>query len=285
MNSAEIIAKVGNLPSLPTVAARINAELENEALTAKRLGAIIAEDPSLTSRLLRLANSAFYGMPRQIASVERAVMMLGFDTVKNLALSLSIFSFFKQGISPAIDVLGLWNHSVGVAVAARVLAAITNPKLAEQAFLFGILHDIGKIALISQCLSEMEEVVRQVNQDGQPQAEAEDKVFGFTHQKIGALLIREWKFPESIVQAVKAHHDLPPALKDADQETMHLTQALCVANQLAKALALGVSTNPNREVIPATLWGQLGVNRQELPKLSAVVREDYQRIIQSWHVD
>jgi len=285
MNSAEIIAKVGNLPSLPTVAARINAELENEALTAKRLGAIIAEDPSLTSRLLRLANSAFYGMPRQIASIDRAVMMLGFDTVKNLALSLSIFSFFKQGISPAIDVIGLWNHSVGVAVAARILTAITNPKLAEQAFLFGIVHDIGKIALISQCLSEMEEVVRQVNQDSQPQAVAEDKVFGFTHQKIGALLIREWKFPEAIVLAVKAHHDLPPSLKDADQDTVHLTRALCVANQLAKALALGVSTNPIREVIPAVLWGQLGVNRQELPKLSATVREDYQRIIQSWHVD
>ena len=127
----EIIAKVGDLPSLPEVAARINAEIENEALSAKLLGAIIMEDSSLTARILRLSNSAFYGMPRQISSIEKAVMVLGFDTVKNLALSISVFAFFKAGNSPAIDVLGLWNHSLGTAVSARVLMNRTNPKLAE----------------------------------------------------------------------------------------------------------------------------------------------------------
>lgn len=279
----EIIAKIGDLPSLPTVAARINAEIENEGLSAKRLGAIISEDPSLASRILRLANSAFYGMPRQIASIERAVMILGFDTVKNLALSISIFSFFKQGISPAIDVIGLWNHSLGVAVSSRILVKLTNPKLAEQAFLFGIVHDVGKIALISQCLEDMEQVCQQIKA-GLSQEEAERQVFGFTHQKIGAMLIKAWKFPESIVTAVKLHHDLPPTLKDTDEETTHLTLALAAANQLAKALALGVSTNPKREVIPSSMWGRLGIGRQDIPKLSATVREDYQRIIQSWQM-
>jgi len=285
LSTNEIIAKVGDLPSLPAVAARINAEIENENLSAKLLGAIIAEDPSLASRMLRLANSAFYGMPRQIASIERAVMVLGFDTVKNLALSISIFSFFQKGISPAIDVIGLWNHSLGVAVSAKNLVSRTNPKLAEQAFLFGIVHDVGKIALISQCLSDMEQVYRHITQDGMPQEEAEMKVLGFTHQKIGSLLIREWKFPEMFVTGVKLHHDLPPVLKECDESTAQLTRAVCVANQLAKALALGVSTNPNRETIPSVMWGYLGVNRQDLPGLSAAVREDYQRIIQSWHME
>lgn len=284
MTSQEIIAKVGDLPSLPTVAARINAEIENENLSAKLLGAIIAEDPSLASRMLRLANSAFYGMPRQISSIERAVMVLGFDTVKNLALSISIFSFFQKGISPAIDVIGLWNHSLGVAVSARILVARINPRLAEQAFLFGIVHDIGKIALVSQCLGDMEQVCRRISQDGVSQEEAEMEVFGFTHQKIGALLISAWKFPEMFVTGVKLHHDLPPVLKDCDETTAHLTRALCVANQLAKALALGTSTNPNREAIPSVMWGHLGVGRQDLPSLSAAVREDYQRIIQSWNM-
>ena len=285
MTSQEIIAKVGDLPSLPTVAARINAEIENENLSAKLLGAIIAEDPSLASRMLRLANSAFYGMPRQIASIERAVMVLGFDTVKNLALSISIFSFFQKGISPAIDVIGLWNHSLGVAVSARILVALTNPRLAEQAFLLGIVHDVGKIALISQCLSDMEEVCRRVSQGGRSQEEAEMEVLGFTHQKMGSLLIREWKFPEMFVTGVKLHHDLPPVLKDCDEATVLLTRAVCVANQLAKALALGVSTNPNRETVPSLLWGYVGVGRQDLPRLSAAVREDYQRIIQSWNME
>jgi len=285
MTSQEIIAKVGDLPSLPAVAARINAEMENENLSAKLLGAIIAEDPSLATRILRLANSAFYGMPRQIASIDRAVMVLGFDTVKNLALSISIFSFFQKGISPAINVIGLWNHSLGVAVSAKILVSRINAKLAEQAFLFGIVHDVGKIALISQCLGDMEQVYRHISQDGLSQEAAEMKVFGFPHQKIGALLIKEWKFPEMFVTGVKLHHDLPPVLKECDENTSHLTRTLCVANQLAKALALGISTNPSRETIPSVLWGYLGVNRQDLPALSTAVREDYQRIIQSWHME
>jgi len=285
METKDIIAKIGDLPSLPAVAARINAEIENEALSAKLLGAIIAEDASLVSRLLRLANSAFYGMPRQIASIERAVMVLGFNTVKNLALSISIFSFFQKGLSPAIDVIGLWNHSLGTAVCTKVLVSRINATLAEQAFLLGIVHDIGKIALITKCLKEMEEVGRLISQGGLSQEEAELSVFGFTHQKIGALLTREWKFPEMFVIGVKLHHALPPETKDCDADTVLLLRALCVANQLAKALALGVSTNRSRELIPSVLWGQLGIDRSDLTGVSAIVKEDYQRIIQSWHME
>lgn len=281
----DIIAKVGNLPSLPAVAARINAEIENEALSAKLLGAILSQDASLAARVLRLSNSAFYGMPRQIVSIEKAVMVLGFDTVKNLALSVSIFSFFKTGVSPTIDVMGLWNHSLGVAVSARTLMRRTNPKLAEQAFLFGIIHDIGKIILINHCLKDMEEVVRLIEAGGLSQEEAENQVFGFTHQKIGALLIREWKFPDCMIAGVKHHQDLPPEVKGCDQDTGHLVRTLCVANQLAKALALGISTNPRRESVPSVLWEQLGVDRQDLPGLSTMIREDYQDILQSWHMD
>lgn len=281
----DIIAKVGSLPSLPAVATRINSEIENESLSAKALGVIISEDASLAAHILRLSNSAFYGMPRQISSIEKAVMVLGFNTVKNLALSVSIFAFFKAGVSPAIDVMGLWNHSLGTAVSARALIGRTNIKLAEQAFLFGIIHDIGKIVLINHCLPDMEEVVRLIQTQGLRQEEAETQVFGFSHQKIGTLLLREWKFPDSLITGVRLHHDLPPDTKDADQDTSHLVRGLCVANQFAKALALGVSTNPSRELIPSALWSYLGIGRQDLPALSAKIREDYQNILQSWHME
>ncbi|MDA8159114.1 MAG: HDOD domain-containing protein [Desulfobacteraceae bacterium] len=280
----EIIARLGDLPSLPTVAARINAEIESDAMSAKLLGAIISEDSSLTARILRLANSAFYGMPRQIASIERAVMVLGFDTVKNLALSLSIFSFFKAGKSPAIDVTGLWNHSLGVAVSARALIRRTNPKLAEQAFLLGILHDIGKVVLVSQALADLERVARLI-QEGLSQGEAEVQVFGFTHQRLGALLAKEWKFPDCFASGVKLHHDLPPETNGLDEQTAQLTRALGVANQLAKALLLGVSTNPVRAPIPSLLWSYLGIGRESLPAMSAEIRDDYQKILRAWNME
>lgn len=285
METRDILAKVGDLPTLPAVAARINAEIENEALTAHLLGVIISEDVSLTARVLRLANSAFYGMPRQIASIERAVMVLGFETVKNLAMSISIFSFFKKGIGPRIDVIGLWNHSLGVAVSARILLSRIHPKLAEEAFLLGILHDIGKIILLNQCKDDMEQVCIHIGQDGLSEEEAEMKVFGFTHQKIGALTIKEWKFPEVFVTGVQLHHFLPPMMKDGDEATAGLIRAVCVANQLAKALGLGNSTNQSREPIPSVLWKQLGFGRHDLPGLGVAVREDYQRILQSWSME
>lgn len=281
----DIIAKVGNLPSLPAVAARINCEIENEAMSAKGLGAIISEDSALSAHTLRLSNSAFYGMPRQISTIEKAVMVLGFDAVKNLALSVSIFAFFRTGVSPSIDVMGMWNHSLGTAVSARALVGLTNSKLAEHAFLFGIIHDIGKVVLVNHCLKDMEEVARLIQAEGISQEEAESQVLGFSHQKIGALLLKEWKFPEGLIAGVKLHHDLPPEVKAFDQDTSHLVRALCVANQLAKALGLGVSTNPSREAIPAALWSYLGVGRQDLPPLSAMIREDYQNILQSWHME
>ncbi|MBA3015105.1 MAG: HDOD domain-containing protein [Desulfobulbaceae bacterium] len=284
ISTHDIIAKIGDLPSLPSVASRINAEIENEALSAKTLGAIISEDSSLATRMLRLANSAFYGMSRQIASIDKAVMILGFDTVKNLALSVSIYSFFKQRMSSTIDVKGLWNHSLGTAVCARILMARTAVKLAEQAFLLGIVHDIGKTILISQCLSESEHVYQMVREGDATQEEAEVKVFGFTHQVIGSQLLREWKFPEAIVTGVKAHHMLPPELKDCDQATSQLCHAVCVANQFSKVLAFGNSTNSNREAIPSVLWGHLGIGRGDLAAVSAAAREDYQCILQSWNI-
>lgn len=116
MNAQKIISKIGEFPTLPAVAARINTEIENENLSTMLLGEIITQDTDLVSRILRLANSPFYRMPRQIASIDRVMTILGFDTVKNLVLSIAIFSFFQKGLDPTIDVTGLWNHSLGVAV-------------------------------------------------------------------------------------------------------------------------------------------------------------------------
>ncbi|NOX26375.1 MAG: HDOD domain-containing protein [Deltaproteobacteria bacterium] len=280
-----LIEKVGDLPTLPTVVARINREMENESLTAHGLGVIISEDSAFTSRILRLSNSAFYGMPKQISSVDKAVTILGFDTVKNLALSLSVYSFFKGGRETVIDIPGLWNHSLACAVCTKLLIAKSSRKLAEEAFLFGILHDIGKMLLINNNLADMENVLRISRDRGITQNEAEREIFGFTHQKAGARLAKKWKFPGNIVMGIKLHHDLPPEIKKLAPETAALVRALCVGNQMAKALSLGISTNPHRRDIPVIMWKSLHVNRNELPKLSVKMKEDFNMILRDWGND
>jgi len=278
----DLIEKVGDLPTLPTVVARINHEMENESLTAHGLGTIISEDASLTAKILRLSNSAFYGMPKQISSIDKAVTILGFDTVKNLALSLSVYSLFKDKKETAIDVLGLWNHSLACAVCTKILIAKTRSQLKEEAFLFGILHDIGKVVLIDNNLVGMENVIEISRERGITQNEAEIEVFGFNHQRIGAALLKKWKFPDSIVNGIKLHHDLPPETKDLPPDTISLTRALCVGNQMAKALSLGRSTNPNRRDIPEIMWKFLNIRRDELAGLSSKIKDDYHTIQKDW---
>jgi len=282
MELQEIIEKTGDLPSLPMVAVRINEEMASESLNAKALGQILNEDSSLAAKILRLSNSAFYGMPRQVTSIEKAVMILGFNAVKNLALGVSVYSFFKGEEGCTIDVQGLWNHSLGVAVAARSIMAHSDKRLADEAFLLGIIHDLGKVVMINGNLPEMEKVVSLMREKEICQAEAEREIFGFGHQRAGAALMRHWNFNDSMILGVKVHHNIPPDVKKMDQDTGQLARALCVANQMAKALGLGKSTNSKREVIPPLLWKLLAIKREDLPELGREIKEDYQAILAAW---
>ena len=282
MSIKKILEKTGDMPTLPSVAARINSEMLKESLTARRLGAIISEDAALTAKILRLANSAFYGLSSQVVSVEKAIIILGFNAVKNLALSISIYLFFRKGIKTNIDVQGLWNHCLGCAVAAKILVEKTDKRLGDDAFLFGVIHDIGKIILINNHLTEMEKVLGIMKEQKISQNAAENEVFGFTHQKLGGLLLKEWKFPENIIAGVRLHHDLPPNPKKLDHDAAQTIRALCIGNQMAKALALGKSTDPGRMAIPPQMWKFLGAGKDDLPALSARIKEEYGNILTAW---
>ena len=282
MELEKIIAKTCDLPSLPTVAARINAEMNNESLTAKNLGKILSEDSSLVAKILRLSNSAFYGMPKQVASIEKAVMILGFNAVKNLALGVSVYSFFEVEEECSINVKGLWNHSLATAGASRSLMAKSNKKLADEAFLFGIIHDIGKVIMINASYSDMERVLTIAAEREICQTEAEQEVFGFTHQKVGAALLREWRFPDPMIFCVLLHQNIPPEVKKIDQNSAQIIQAVCIANQMVKALGLGESTNKKRETIPASMWKMLAIKREDLPDLSQEIKENYSDMLAAW---
>lgn len=285
MKVQDLISQIGDLPTLPSVASRITQEMKNEALTAKMLGAIIEGDTALAAKVLRLANSAFYGLQKQVTSLDKAVMVLGFNTVKNLALSVSIHALFKGRPDSPIDVDGLWHHSLGCAVAAKVIIEKVDKKLNDDAFLFGILHDIGKIVFINARPQDYEKILLLMREKGLPQSEAEMEVMEFTHQRAGSLLLDSWKFPDSIILAVKYHHD--PELKTAKIEPKEkdLIRALFLGNQLAKALHLGKSTNPVREEIPKTVWQALNIKRNEIKDVASAIQGNYELLLQAWNME
>ncbi len=277
----ELVDRVHDLPTLPVVIGRINAEMARESLTSGSLGAIISEDASLASMVLRLANSAYYGLVKQVDSVERAITVLGMDAVRNMAMGVSAFSLFKKDPTGVMDIDGLWRHTLGCAVAGgRLLRGVG---LEDKGFLSGLLHDLGKI-IIANILSDETIMVLGVMADtGQRKSEVEREVFGFDHARVGGLLADKWHFPEVYSRAIRFHHD-PSRLseKKSDPETRTVLAAVHVANKMAKLLGLGRSTDPATDQVDPGYWKKLGLDKSTLKAMGGEIEKEFHAMLEVW---
>ena len=198
-----------NLPTLPTIVAKMIELIDDPKSSARSLSRLIRTDQVLTARILRLANSAYYGFPNPISSINLAIVVLGFDTIKNLGLSVSVISRFTRASSEEelLDYTRFWEHSVGVAVASRMLARMHGFRAMEsEAFVAGLVHDIGKVILSQFQTARYSQALRLVAQENISLARAEENIFGVTHAEVGGWLARRWNLPDSLVEAIKRHH-------------------------------------------------------------------------------
>lgn len=282
MEISVLANRIHDLPTLPLVAHQINIESQSDTFTAHTLGVIIERDPPLTSKVLRLANSAYYGFARQVASIDRAVVLLGANTIKNLALTVSVLKVFSEQEMPAVDLDGLWQHCIGCAVAAKAIARIMDLSLAENAFLGGIIHDIGKIVLINMFPDKMQEVLRRMDASNVSQSEAEKTVFGFNHQAAGVILAEKWNFPKIYSEIIRLHHTPPLKKLSVGDRDAVLHAVVFAGNQLAKTMGLGKSLDPRAAGVPPELWDTFGVSAKMLPELHSAIKEEFQEMISSW---
>ncbi|MFH1021231.1 MAG: HDOD domain-containing protein [Pseudomonadota bacterium] len=287
MNIRDFLKKINGLPTISAVANEINVRDRNDSLTAKSLGEIITRDPALTATVLKLANSAYYGMAREITSTERAVTILGFDTIKNLALAISVFQVFKNQEGQLLDLKGLWYHSLGVGLAAKHLAR-HSPALAcdktlpEQAFICGILHDIGKIAFAQKLPAEMAEILEQTRSGTIFQHEIEKNILGFNHQKAGQAMADAWNFPADYQTVIRLHHAPSAATIGDNPKIAALVMAVYLGNKIAKALHLGESTDPHMAKATPDDLRNLGINKQELPEIVQQIKNEYAQSLEAW---
>jgi len=202
----QITESIISLPTLPSVVAKMLELVDNPRTSATSLAKFISNDQTLTARILKLANSAYYGYPREIATVNMAIVVLGFNTVKELGLSLSVFDIFKNiGQCKAFDSFKFWEHSIGCGIAARMIARDFRYYLAGEAFVAGLLHDIGKVILNQYFHHEFTQIMERVN-EGEPLEVAEFETIGTSHAQIGAWLADKWNLPLIIVNAILHHH-------------------------------------------------------------------------------
>ena len=192
------------LPTLPLVASRLLESIADpDAATSEEIGGLIALDPALTARTLKLANSDFYGFPRKVGTVDLAVVVLGPDTIRDLVLSAAVF----QTLDPTWKTLaGLWSHSLACGVAARAMADRCGYRLDAEAFAAGMLHDIGKVALRQTHPERFEAALALVREQGLSMAVAERGVLGSDHAEVGGWLAERWGLPGDLVEAIACHH-------------------------------------------------------------------------------
>jgi len=216
------------LPTLPLVASRLLEAVADPDARSEEVARILALDPALTARTLKLANSDFYGFPRKVGSVDLAVVVLGADTIRDLVLSAAVF----QSLDPTgRDLEGLWNHSMACGVAARSLAERIRYRLAGEAYAVGVLHDIGKVALRQSFPRRFDAVLSLVRGQAVPMEEAERGVLGSDHAEIGGWLAERWGLPADIVEAIACHHS--PERASVNPELAAITH---IANSLAEQI-------------------------------------------------
>lgn len=200
----DIVRSIRDLPALPAIVLELIRTFGQEDVDIDTLAAKIARDQALAARTLRLANSSFYGLASRVTTIGQAVVVLGFDSVRTLVAGGGIIDTLS-GAGAAIDLAGFWRHSVANAVCARSLARHTgqNP---ENAFIAGLLHDIGRLVLATRFPAGYGEATARHERGDGRQLEAEHAVLGIDHQRVGLMLAESWKFPPLIRRAIGNHH-------------------------------------------------------------------------------
>jgi len=252
----QLLPQIHLLPALPKIYTGVVTELQSSSASMKVVAGLIAQDPVMTAKILQVVNSAYFGLPRQIASAMDAVLFLGSERTQALILAARVFSLFGTanctGFSPELE----WHHSMEVACLARAImvAETEDTVVADQSFTAGLLHDIGKSLLVANFPEKYSEVLTQAQRRGTAVHEQEIELFGTSHAELGACLLAIWGLPLPIIEAVAWHHQPSRAI---DRTFSPLT-AVHVANSISRERA---STPPGSLLHPLDMQylGELGV--------------------------
>lgn len=235
----EFIRGASRLPVLPKVTIRLLKALDSPNSSSKGIAVIIEAEPSLTARILKLANSSFYGQRGLISKVHNAVVVLGLKTIRSLALTVWTHTLRTQARSTeeANLLSPLLSHGLAAGIGARLLAERVNLACGEDAFMAGLLHDIGRVALVAQMGKEYQrQILDPAIHEGVPLHEKEGAVLGFDHRALGAALMASWTLPPFLANVVEHHHDL-----NIVPENQFFVAAAALADHFATCLGYNVA--------------------------------------------
>ncbi len=240
-----IIMTTRDLPAMPQVAAKVLELSSDPNTSAKQLQQVISDDQAMTGRILKIANSAMYSCSRKVKTLTEAIVMLGFNSIRSLVVTSAARNLYntrksRTGLKERL----LWEHSIGTAFAARLLASERTPSLTEEAFLSGLMHDIGKLVLNLRVPEQFDEIVQVVYNENRSFHITETELLGYDHTHVGALLVNKWKL-SPVMEFVILNHHTPEALTTENPLLLYLD----LANKLCKKLGIGFIDDPDLDII------------------------------------
>jgi len=202
----ERVKTIIQLPALPAVAAEVVDLVDNPKTSASKLGRVISSDQALTAKVLKIANSPFYGFPKKISTIDFAIIVLGFDALKEIVISISLVSSLQKKSDLYFNAKAFWDHSISTGVIGRKLAHDLGYRISGEVFVAGLLHDMGISALHRYFHSEFTRIVDIAHESDLNILEAEESVLGITHAEVGGWLAERWNLPEHLIEAIALHH-------------------------------------------------------------------------------
>ncbi|GAB1259033.1 HDOD domain-containing protein [Aurantivibrio plasticivorans] len=271
----DIVKRVLKVASLPQIYLLVEETLNDNHSSVAALGKIIEEDPALTSKLLRLANSAFYSFAAKVEAVNQAITVLGTQQLRDLVLACSVLRVFSNIPDNIINMESFWRHSIACGVVARNIAAARKETNIERFFVAGLLHDIGRLVFLMEKPKQMAEAFHLARQNSELLHVAEKEIFGFNHAKLGGRLLDFWRLSPRLVESISYHH----SPRSARQFTLDAT-IIHVADSVANALELGTSGQTLVPPISIQAWKTLDIPNQEISSIIDMAVDQYDDAVQ-----
>lgn len=275
MNRAEeVLKKAGALPPLPNTAIKLMGLINDPRSSVQDMVGIIKYDAAVTGQVLRLCNSAFFGLSRTVSSLQEAMGCLGMVKVLQVVMAVHTNSMLsRKQIGYGLERGMLWRHSVGVALAASVIGQRVDQGKVNLLFTAALLHDIGKVVLNEYVAAEFLEIVRRVDAERISFVEAENRVLGFSHAEIGARIAEMWQLPESIVRCLRYHHD-PDALDPPDK----LVDVVYLADAMCRFWGIGLGQEDSGRRIDEAVLNRRGIDKGEVESIGAQTLEELKKV-------
>ncbi len=264
----KIIKAIQSLPTLPTVAVKVNSIIKSPTAGAAELAQVIEYDQSISAKVLSLVNSAYYGLSRKINNIKEAVTYLGTNAISQLVLALGVIKAFERTSNKRFDRGKFWTHSIAVAILSREIAKTEKKhKHPDDIFTAGLLHDIGKVALDSFCPETFIPVLDELEKEEIPFYKAEQKILGVDHTRVGEWVARSWELPLLTIVAIRHHHEAPATRKGFSLSQDSAVDIVQVSDWLAITHQLGFSGSNAVEEPPQEVFDRIPITKEKAQEI------------------